>query len=253
MKSLTLSALLFAAPSLAADTLRAFGPGEQSTYKVTWLGMPAGEAQITVGAATAVDGKTVWPIVCTARTTAIARVYPIQDKFVSWWHDESGSTMGYDFWANEARKRRHEKIRFGPDGKAQVTRQLEGQPLRESEWDVEQGTLDIAAAAMALRRVPLSDGAQVQFPVFLGNRNVVMQAQVVGKEKLDTALGETEAWKLEITTGFGGKLAGKRELLLYLSADQRQVPVKIDAEFVLGNILVDLVGYAPGSVGEGAR
>ena len=59
--------VLGAAPAFA-ERQSAFGPGEQTTYKVEYLGMHAGSAQITVGAETFQWGQTVLPIVTLARS-----------------------------------------------------------------------------------------------------------------------------------------------------------------------------------------
>ena len=46
-----------------SGTHSAFGPGEQLTYRVQYLGMHAGTAQVTVGAETFQWGREVLPIV----------------------------------------------------------------------------------------------------------------------------------------------------------------------------------------------
>jgi hypothetical protein len=253
MRPFALAAFLVSAPVLSATAERAFGPGEQAFYSVTWHGLTAGEAVIAVGPPTPQRGPDVWPIVCTAKTTNLGSTLAIKDKFVTWWDDKNNRTLGNDLFADEFHKRRHESIVFHPDGRAQVTRRLEGQPIRESEWEVQPGSLDVAAAAMALRNTPLEMGKQVQFPVFTGTRNVVMKATVLGKEKLNTALGPKDTWKLSVQTEFSGKLANKNPLILHLSADQNQVPVKVDAEFALGTVSINLVRYEQGAPLEAAR
>lgn len=247
MRSVVVSALLASASASTATQERAFAPGELATYEVTYLGMAAGEAQIMVGLPTEQHGPHVWPIVCTAKSTNLANTLRIRDKFVTWWDDKNNRTLGNDLFADEFHKRRHTTIKFLPEeGKALVTRRPEGQPVRESEWEIEPGTLDVAAAAMALRNTPLAHGKQAQFPVFTGSRKMVMTARVVGKETLETALGPKETWKLTVSSDFSGKLAGKRDMLLWLSADRAQVPVKVDADFLLGSVTIDLVKYQPG-------
>jgi Protein of unknown function (DUF3108) len=254
MRSLVLTAVLTSTIALGAEAQRAFGPGELATYAVSYLGLPAGEAQVMVGNPTEQHGPDVWPIVCTAKSTNLATTLRIRDKFVTWWDDKNMRTLGNELFADEFHTRRHTSIRFGtPEGTAQVTRRHEDQPARESEWDVEQGTMDVAAAAMVLRNTPLAVDTVVSVPVFTGNRNMVMRAKVVAKEKLDTALGEKEAWKLSVTSDFAGKLAGKRDMTLYLSADTSRVPLKVDAEFLLGNVTMELVKYQPGLTPRGGR
>ena len=61
-----------------------FGPGEQATYEVSFLGVPSGIAQITVGLRTDQYGTRVLPLVCVGQTTSLANVFPINDRFVSY-------------------------------------------------------------------------------------------------------------------------------------------------------------------------
>jgi len=78
--SAVLLALLLAAPTEPA-AVGALGPGEQITYKVSWLGLPAGSAEVTVGAE-APDRPGSLPIVTQARSDLV--LYPLRNKIVSW-------------------------------------------------------------------------------------------------------------------------------------------------------------------------
>ena len=60
-------------PAFAVTSLpQAFGPGEQTSYEVTWLGVPTGTAQVTVGWKMEQFGQPVWPILCVGETSALA-------------------------------------------------------------------------------------------------------------------------------------------------------------------------------------
>lgn len=244
---LGLLAVLGALAPPGARAASAFGPGEQAVYQVRWMGMPAGEAQVTVGATMQFEGTDVWPIVCHARTTAVAAAFPIKDRFISYWDYGRSRSAGSDFLVDELGKRRRERVRLpADDPRAFVTRQKEGQPLRDSEWDVEPGSMDVAAAAMALRSASLQVGAVVEVPVFTGDRRMRMRATVDGREVLETALGRAEVFRVRVSSNFNGNLAAKRDLLVYLTADARKLPVRVEADFVLGTVTADLVRFAEG-------
>ncbi len=67
-----------------------FGPGEQSLYEVSFLGVPAGIAQVTVGLRTEQYGAKVLPLVCVGQTTAaLSDVFQIKDRFVSYFESKA--------------------------------------------------------------------------------------------------------------------------------------------------------------------
>lgn len=224
-----------------------FGPGEQLTYRVAYLGLPAGSAEVTVGAEVTRGGRSVWPIVAVARTEALAAVYPLRDMFVSYFDYRTGRTVGSDLLMDENRRRRRVRIDFGQDGQpTQVLRQREGQPPEREEHALEDGTIDLTAVAFVLRREALKPGDVYELPVFTGARSFRLVARVEGAEVLSTTLGDTRVLKVRVGTQFAGKLAARSDLVVYLTADRAHVPVRVEADFVLGKLVAEMTSYKPG-------
>ena len=138
---LALAAVLLVSGAAAAQPSSAFGPGEQTTYKVQYLGVTAGTATVTVGGPTTQWGKQVWPIVSVAKSDPDVGVWPIRDKFVTYWESASGRILGSDFFADENKKRRRQRIKMDADLKgATVIRQKEGGGPVEGHHDLPEGT-----------------------------------------------------------------------------------------------------------------
>jgi hypothetical protein len=249
--TLTLVWMLFSGGADAAegDDAQAFGPGEQCTYAVKYLGIVAGTAQITVGSELQLWGRSVWPIVTVARTDSKLAVYPVKDRFVTYWDMLERRSIGSDLYADENNKRRRQKIRLDHDARAAtVTKQKEGEPAHESELEIEPGTGDIAAAVFALRNMPLAVGKEFSLPVVTGSRTFNLKAKVEGRQPLTTPLGEREVFKVRVQTEFAGKFESKRDIFAYITADEAHVPVRMEAEFVLGALIADLTAYQPGNI-----
>ncbi len=233
--------------ALAQDAVSAFGPGEQATYRVHVLGVKAGSAQLTVGAQTRQWGQDVWPIVMLAKTESLAAVYPIKDKFVTYWDHDRQLSIGSDLFADEGRKRRRQRIKLDlANGRAQVFKQKEGQEEVEETREVDPSAMDIAAVTYAIRNKPFEVGGEHRLPVFTGTRTFILKATVEGVEQLDTPLGKREVYKVRVATEFSGKLQAKRDLFAYFTTDQQRIPVRLEAEFILGNVVAELVDYQPG-------
>jgi hypothetical protein len=239
--------LLMAGPAGAQASNPAFGPGEQALYRVQYLGVTAGTAQITVGAPMQQWGQKVWPIISLAKTDSMANAWPIKDKFVTYWGENGQHSLGSDFFADENHKRRRQRIQLEDGGKsARVIRQKEGTQPSESTHALPEGSMDVASAAFGLRRQGLAEGREYASPVFTGSKSFVMRAKVEGRQQLKTVLGPREVFRVTVQTDFSENLQTRRDMTLYFTTDPSHVPVRLEADFILGTIVAELTEYKPG-------
>jgi Protein of unknown function (DUF3108) len=236
---------LLLAPMAVADT-QAFTPGEQVVYRASYLGIPAGNIQVTVGAEFP-DAPGVWPIVLVARSDVGLFFFPIRDKMVLRWDSEAIRTLGMEMWADENHKRRHLKIVFDhAEGKATVFRQNEGQEPLQTTVTLEPGGADVASALYLLRTRPLEPGTELSMPVVTPSKQFPMRAVVEKREVLKTALGDKATVRVRLTTNFSGKLQAKSDLIIYFTDDEAHIPVRIEADLALGTVVVEAVEYHSG-------
>jgi Protein of unknown function (DUF3108) len=243
-------ALCFATGAFAETPqklISVFGPGEQTTYEVSYVGIVAGRAQLTVGWKMQQFGHEVWPLVCSGETTQVGLVWPIHDRFISYWDPMERRTVGSDFFVDENKKKRKERYTYDLESKqAIVTRQSEGREPSERRFDIEQGTLDLAAAGFGLRNTPLVAGAVHDLPIFTGVKFYRMKATVVGREKLESQLGDVDVYRVTVNGDFNGNMKTQGLITLFYTADDKQLPVRAEAEFGFGKVRIDAVGYLPG-------
>ncbi|MHB1843320.1 MAG: DUF3108 domain-containing protein [Deltaproteobacteria bacterium] len=256
---LTLALLAgLAAPPVAAPATRlhpAFGPGEELVYDLTFLGGRAGMAQIDVGAETEVDGKAVWPLVIRSQSTGpVNLVYSVRDRFVAFWDFGTGLSVEARLDALEKGSPRRVAMRFArgvkrPDGSfgtlAQV--QIDDSHGRESfTRSVEPAAEDLASAVFWLRTKPLKVGDRVDIPIFTGKKEWSLGATVVDRQPIETRAGKFSTVHVRLQTSFSGKLGSRRDLDGYFTDDPRHVPVRLDADLLIGQLEADLVSLEPG-------
>jgi len=242
---------LGAALSAFGGERRPFGPGEQIRYEVSYLGVVAGQAQVTVGWGMQQFGRQVWPVVCAGQTSSITDIAHVRDRFVTYWDPDAGHSVGADFFADENHHKRRERFEYDVDaGKIHVTKQRPGQPPASRTFDSQAAPFDLAAAGFSLRTKHLEVGAVYDLPIFTGVKLFMMHAKVEAKEKLQTRLGELEVYRVSFNGEFEGKLKTKRDMTIYYTADERQIPVRGEADLLLGSLLVDAVSYEPGRTSE---
>lgn len=240
--------VLLSGMALAGGPTSVFGPGEQTTYSVRYLGVVAGLAQVTVGWKMEQYGREVWPLVCVGRTTDVGAVFPVNDRFVSYWDPVTGEAVGSDLVAEENKKRRRERYRYDFAAmEAVATRQHAGAAPTEARYAIEPGTVDLASAAFRLRNTPLAVGQEHEMPVFTGVKVYKLKASVIARERLAVAgLGEVDVFRVTVNGDFSGSLATKGLITVFYTADEKRLPVRAEAEFVLGRIVLEAVHYEAG-------
>jgi Protein of unknown function (DUF3108) len=239
--TVVLALLLAAAPGATPEG--SLGPGEQIIYQVRWLGLPAGTADVTVGAESP-DRPGSLPLVTNGRSDLV--VYPIRNRIISWWDPASGRSRGLEMYSDEKGKRRRLKIDFDRSaGKAQVLRQTEGESPKESKVEVPSGASDVASAVFSLRTARLAEGDTISLPIFTGTKLFRGLAEVEGRGPLETPRGKRQAIKVRLRTEFSGNLTA-REVRMWFSDDPAHVPMRMEADFALGPVVVEWTDYKPG-------
>jgi hypothetical protein len=247
-RTATLLALLSAAIALpaTATSRSAFGPAETLKYDIRYLGLSVGKLSVMVGGSTRMNSRDVWPVMAVARTEPLFAVYPVHDKFVTWWDPAAGTTLGSEFHVNENGRRKRERVRYSRElNKAQTTRD-KPDGREEVVYDVPAETQDVLAAIFAMRGHKLEVGDRLELPVFTGRKSFTIKVEVMAKETVEVAAGRVAAKVLKVDAPFSGGLSSKRAIRMYVTDDERHVPVRIDAEFIIGSLVADLTGYEKG-------
>jgi hypothetical protein len=242
-----LAVALFAAlPALGAEPVKsAFYPGEQSVFDVSYLGVPTGTVTVTVGMKMEQFGKPIWPLVCTAQTDL--SIYPVRDRYISYWDTGLNRNIGSEMTRDENHHKDREKFRYDFEKKKIYgTKQKEGSKPEDSIYEAQPGVVDLAGATFSLRNAKLDIGDEHKLPIFTGLVTYVMTAKVEEKKKLKTSLGERDCLRVSFTAEWNGGLQAKRNLSLWVLDDPSHLPVRFEAELVLGSVVADLTTFYPG-------
>jgi hypothetical protein len=203
-----------------------------------------------VGAATPLGGRSVWPIMGLVKTDPLFVVYPVKDKYVTWWDPATHLSLGSDLIADENGKRRRERVRIDRGAvRARTIREKEGQPREEEENEVLPDAQDILATYFVIREERLALGDKIERPVFTGKRNFMLKAEVDRRESVTVPAGTFDTVVLRVQVQFAAKLASKRDVFVYVTDDARHLPVRIDAELLLGVVAANLTDFQNGMTG----
>lgn len=239
---LLLPALGWANP-LAADPGLPFQPGERLTYELKWTVIPAGKAVLEVRPMTTINGEAAYHFVLTAKSTRfIDRIYKVRDRIEGFVDTELTRSMLYKKKQREGAVKKDVLVVFDAD--SNQARYYKSGKIRK-ELPISVGTFDPLSAFYYSRSLELRENSVIQKPVSDGKRWVIGKAHVVRRETITLDNGDTyDTFLMEPDLSHVGGVFEKSKdakLQLWVTADQRRIPVRIKSAVVVGSFTGELV------------
>jgi hypothetical protein len=226
-----------------------FEPGEELKMSVSFLSFDVGEVQCSVQSDQGAHGGHVWPIQVHARSHGWAGAFYKLDDTVSTRFDPVAMrSEGSELLENLGDFHNRETVRINGTS-AVVRREFRGN-VGEHQETVPQGSMDLLAAVYRLRAEVPPNGSVVRIPIFTGHKSWEMVAQVVGRERLKTDAGTFDTLVVRGQTLFSGKLSTRGDIMVWLSNDDRRLPVRITAPFAIGKMEATLTAFHSGALAQ---
>ncbi len=230
-----------ASPAVALPPhILAFKPGETLTYNVSWSNIiTAGTAIMEVKGETLPDGKSVLQFIVTGHSTGlVGSIFPVTDTARSVFDPLLMHSLSYSLSEHYGKKERLRVVVFD-HAQRTVTSTLNNDP--PATVDVPEQVQDALASLYYLRtREVLETGKTIVIDVLDSEKNWSVEFQVLGREKLKTALGEFSTIKVRTFPKYKGVFRNKGEVFIWLTDDSRKVPVLIKSKLSVGAFVLTL-------------
>jgi hypothetical protein len=227
--------------SAAVDRKVPFRPGETLTYDVAWSTyVTAGMATLTVKDARLSEGSTAYYIVAEGKPTGlVSTLYTLYYKADTLLDARSLLPQRGSIYSQEGSRRRTRLTRF--DQAAQrADYEVRAAAVVKTSLAVPRYTQDVLSAIYALRAVPLKANAGFTMPVCDGGKVYRVRFTIGNIETIRAGPGNGPAFRITPTiVDDSGRTVG-RPIRLWVSADARQVPLKIEADLAVGSIVLTL-------------
>ncbi len=229
----------------------AFPAGEYLEYDLDALGAEAGKLTLKVGEKK--DGAI--PVEVTANTnTFFSKVRKVTATATSYLHPQTLRPKRYVEDATENDVRRYSDAQFSRNPRKVKLDFTNGGRKGKATFDYAKEALDPAGAIFLLRQLPLKEGMPVCFDAYGIRRMWRVHGKVVGKERVSLKLGEFEAWHLQGEAVRIDRPGQKREIHLWISADEKRIPLAAVGVIDLGAVRATLTAYSrPGEGGTRAQ
>ena len=225
-----------------------FESGEKEVYNASWNGMISVATAEVHAVPTVVDGKKVYQVRVEAKTSkALDLIWRMRDTISSTFDAKALLPSRFTFAQRENSRVIDTEARFDPASKQwAVNRRQEGKKTRSYYFD-SNNTLDPITAVYLARSTDFKVGDRLYFKVFGGRYQYLLELFVEKKEPVSIKSGKTvEAYRIvprvqNITKrGYASRF---NEATIWISADERRLPIKMSSKIAFGTVQLELADY----------
>ena len=223
-----------------------FEAGEKQMYLADWNGLlSVATAEITARP-TVIDGKKVFQVTVQAKSSKLLDlIWKMRDTITSTFDAKAFAPSRFTFRQRENSKVIDTDARYSEFTKRwAVNRQEPGKKPKVYEFD-SQNTLDPITAVYLARSIDFKVGDRLYFKIFGGKYQYLLELRIDGIEPVVLPSGKSvEAFRIIpflqnlAKEGYASRL---NEATVWISADERRLPVRISSKIFVGSVYLELV------------
>lgn len=229
-----------------------FHVGERMKFEVKWAFILAGEATLELMPVTKIGEKDAHNFVFTVRTSEFVDLfYKVRDRIESYTDIDMNHSLFYSR-NHEGKSTKDTSIDFDWD-KYQAQYSKEGESRKREPLSIPEGTFDPLSVFFAFRMNDLDQVKKIEIPVTDGKKVVLGRVNVVKSETIKVNGINYDTFLVEPELGdIGGVFEKSKDakLEIWVTADNRRIPVRIKSKVIVGSFVAELVSYSEGTVSE---
>jgi hypothetical protein len=230
----------FDSPKYRTFSAHPFRPGEKVVYRVHYGWLTAGYATFSVAPALETyKGRKCYRLYGEGRSsTSFDWFYKVDDRFTSLMDYEAVMPWKYEKHWREGDYRYDDTVTFD-----HAARQIRG---RNGKFDAPEYTQDMLTAFYYARCLDLGAakaGDVFPVPTFFDDGVYPLGLKVLGKETIDCTLGKVRCVKVSPILIAGRVFKGEQEMTIWVTDDDKRLPVRIESPIIVGSIRADLHSY----------
>ena len=217
-----------------------FRTGETLEYDIGWSSfLTAGTATVAVREKKPSFGSTAYYIVAEGRpTSVVSKLYTLYYKADTLLDSYSLLPQRGSLYSEEGKRHRLKTTTFN-QGAKKATYEVETRTLVKKDLAIPGFTQDALSAIYVLRSIPFKAGEKFNMPVSDNGTVYKVQMQVGAAEPVKTGMGTING--LRITPLITGPdKDAPRGLGLWISDDARRLPLKMEAQLLVGKFTITL-------------
>jgi hypothetical protein len=220
-----------------------FHDGEQLIYQASWVGIPAAQARLEFHQQQNKD-RPRWLGEIWIETNQFADLfYKMRDYMKESMAADTLHTNGVYLVQHEKSRLNYYDVTIDRPAQMVTMTKKNHKGTQTKEYIAADPWGPISGATMALTQ-DFAPGKTYAFDVFSGSQRYVFAFVVDKREKIHLDMGDFDAWKIVPDVWYisDGQLRSQaRNTVLWISADQHHLPLRIQAQAYIGYVRADLI------------
>ncbi len=208
--------------------------GEYFQFSIDWNGLNGGNSLMQVQNIQRVDGRRAYRIVTKAESNSfVSKFYKVRDRAESYIDAESLYTRRFVKHLREGGYKKDIDVRFDHDQRKALYD--DGEAI-----DVPARVQDVLSAFYYIRTRPLPNGATIVIPTHDNKKSYEMEVKIHKRERIEVPAGKFDCVLVEPMLKSEGVFKSKGSIYVWLTDDERRIPVQVKSKVPIGSISVSL-------------
>ncbi len=221
--------------------------GEDLRFAIKWGVVTAGYSSLKVETVETINDRRTHHVVAEARSTGfVSTMYRVKDRNETWIDLQTPGTMRYARNIQEGKYRLDEQVELDPTTRRFSLRAYRADKKKHvtHEGDIPANVLDVLGSFYYVRTLPLEVGKSFTIDVHSGNKVYPMVVNVKARQKVKVKAGKFDCFLLEPQLREPGIFISKgKKLEVFVTADERRMPVLMRSEVFIGHVAAELVSH----------
>jgi len=221
-------------------TNEAFGVGERLVFDVNYLNITAGEAVMAIPSTDSIAGRRCFRVEFTVNSTPFfSSVYKVEDRYLTFIDGEAIAPWKFEQHIREGSYRRDFIAEF--DQVRHVAKTTGGQ------YEIPEYVHDIMSAFYYARLLDYSKMKVGEGPTlfnFYKDTSHELKVKFLGRQELEVEAGTFNTIVVEPLVREGGLFKSEGRIVIWLSDDERKIPVRVNTKVIIGSIDTELREYS---------
>lgn len=219
---------------------KAFAVGERLVFDVSYGPITAGEAVMSIPRYDSIAGRNCYRVDFSVRSLkSFDWIYEVRDQYLTFIDVEAIAPLRFEQHIREGTYRRDFTADF--DQAKNVARTSEG------DYPIPEYVHDIMSAFYYARTLDYSGmkpGDYVTLYNFYKDKSHELRVKFLGRQELDVAAGTFKSIVVEPLVKEGGLFKSEGRIVIWLTDDERKIPIRVNTKVVIGSIDVELREYS---------
>lgn len=233
--------------TIGVPPLLPFAVGERMTYHVSFGAVPAGKAELQVMDTVLIGDQWTWRIQSSARSAkGFDWVFKVRDTITTWVDMDSIYSHRFHKRLMEGFFKDEKLVKFSL---ADSLVYWWDEDKAKGPMKVEPRVQDVLSAGFRTRTIELNVGDTISIRTHDVNKTYDLLVMVYARDTVQTLAGEFACFVCEPVLKSGGLFQKERKAHVYVwvTADERRIPVIMSSKVSFGSFTVELEDYVAGA------